>query len=108
MVKVGVGFTVITNDCGVPVHVNPLLVKLGVTTIVAVTGALVVFTAVKVGGFPVPAAASPMPGLLFVHVLTVPTTLLMKSIKLVSAPLQTATFCGTVTVGVGTIVMLKF
>ncbi len=60
-----------------------MLVKLGVTVIVAVIGALVVLVAVKMGGLPVPAAANPMLGLLFVHVFTVPTTLLMKSVKLV-------------------------
>jgi len=94
--------------CGSPVHVIPAFVKLGVTVIVAETGALELFTAVKIGGFPIPLAASPIDGLLFVQLLTLPTTLLMKSTIFVSSPLQMEIFCGTVTVGVGTMVMLKF
>lgn len=57
----GVGFTVIVNVCGAPVHVTEPLVKLGVTVMVAVTGVVPVFVAVKEAMFPVPVAGSPMP-----------------------------------------------
>ena len=46
----------------------------GVTVIIAVTGALVVLTAVKAGIFPLPLAAKPIAGLLFVQVKAVPLT----------------------------------
>ena len=51
----------------VPVQVTPPLVKLGVTVIVAVTGAVPVLIAVKEAMSPVPDAASPMDGLLLVQ-----------------------------------------
>lgn len=60
---VGEGFTVISNVCGVPEQ--PLAV--GVTDIVAVMGVVPEFIAVKLGISPVPAAAKPMDGLLFVQ-----------------------------------------
>ena len=50
MVKVFVG----------PVQLTPPLVKVGVTTIVAITGAVPVLTAVNEAMFPVPDAARPM------------------------------------------------
>lgn len=55
----GSGFTVIVNVVGVPVQVVPPFVKLGVTLIVATTGALVVLSAVN-EILPVPEAAKPM------------------------------------------------
>jgi hypothetical protein len=58
------GFTVIVKVRGVPTQ--PLAV--GVTVIVAITGVVPVFVAVKVGIFPVPLAASPIVGSLFVQV----------------------------------------
>ena len=64
LVNVGVGFTVIVNDNGVPTH--PFAV--GVTVIVATTGAVPLLIAVKDGIFPVPLAASPIDASLFVQV----------------------------------------
>jgi hypothetical protein len=66
-VTVGTGFTVIVNVIASPVHVTPALVYVGVTTIVAVTGAPVAFVAVKLAMLPVPAAARPIDGVLFVQ-----------------------------------------
>ena len=60
---VGVGYTVMVNDKGVPVH--PFAV--GVTVMVAITGAVPLLVAVKDGIFPVPLAASPMDGVLLTH-----------------------------------------
>jgi hypothetical protein len=65
---VGVGFTVMVNVRGVPVHSVPPFRKLGVTVIVAVTGALVVLVAVNEAMLPVPLAPRPIDVLLFVHV----------------------------------------
>jgi hypothetical protein len=62
----GVGLTVIVNVIGVPVHVGMLL-NIGVTVIVAVTGALPVFVAVNAPILPVPLAARPIEGLSFVQ-----------------------------------------
>ena len=53
---VGIGFTVIVNVCGVPVH--PLTV--GVTVIVATTGVVPAFTALNAAMFPLPDAANPI------------------------------------------------
>ena len=51
-----------------PGQLTPPLVYVGVTVIVAVTGALVVLVAVKLGILPVPAAASPIDVVLLVQV----------------------------------------
>lgn len=64
---VGAGFTVIVNVFAVPVHVLPPLVKEGVTVMVAVTGVMPAFNAVKEPIFPVPLAASPIDGVLLVQ-----------------------------------------
>lgn len=64
----GIGFTVMVNVIGVPEQ--PLAV--GVTVIVAVKGALVLFTAVKAGKLPVPLAAKPIPVVEFVQAYVVP------------------------------------
>ena len=55
------------NVCGIPVQVTPPLVKLGVTVIVAVTGAEPVFAAMKEAMLPVPLEGSPIEALLFVQ-----------------------------------------
>lgn len=59
----GVGFTVIVSVLAVPVQ--PFAD--GVTVIVAVTGALVVFVAVNAGMLPAPLAARPIEVVLFVQ-----------------------------------------
>ena len=71
VVTTGNGLTVITKLVGVPTQVVPPFVKLGVTVIVAVTGADVVFSAVK-EIFPEPLAGKPMAGLELVQLNTVP------------------------------------
>ena len=55
-----VGFTVIVNVFGGPLQVTPLFVYCGVTVIVATTGAVPLFTAVKAPILPEPMAARPM------------------------------------------------
>ena len=60
----------------------------GVTVIVAVTGALVKLMAVKAGIFPLPEAAKPIVGLLFVQLKVVPLTAPEKFIALVVAALH--------------------
>ena len=79
-----IGFTVMVNVNGVPVHP----IADGVTVIVATTGTAVRFVAVNDGMFPVPLAASPIDGVLFVQAKVVPDTGLVKVIAAVVAPLQ--------------------
>ena len=55
-----VGITVMVNVVDGPAQLTPPLVKVGVTVIVAVTGAVPLFTAVKAAIFPVPLAAKPI------------------------------------------------
>jgi hypothetical protein len=62
-VTVGVGYTEIVNDKGVPTH--PFAV--GVTVMVAITVVEPGFVAVKDGILPVPLAANPMDGALLTH-----------------------------------------
>lgn len=60
----------------------------GVTVIVAVTGTLVVLTAVNDGISPLPVAANPIDGSLLLQVKLVPLTAPVKFIALVAAPLH--------------------
>jgi hypothetical protein len=60
----------------------------GVTTMVAMTGAVPAFVAVNDGIFPEPLAASPIVGSLFVQAKVVPPTGLVNVIAVVVAPLQ--------------------
>jgi hypothetical protein len=99
----GVGLTVMVKLCAVPGH--PLAV--GVTVIVAVTGALVVLIAVNDGIFPLPLAASPIVGSLLVQLKPVLPTAPVKLMALVEEPLQTTWLAGSATLGVGLTVMVK-
>jgi hypothetical protein len=63
----GVGFTVIVKFSAGPVHETELFVKVGVTDTMASTGEFPIFIALNDAIFPVPFAASPMPGLELVH-----------------------------------------
>ena len=63
-----VGFTVMVKVFVVPVHIEVPLVKVGVTIIVATTGAVVVLTAVNKAISPVPDPDKPMDVVLFVQV----------------------------------------
>ena len=80
----GVGFTVIVNETGAPLH--PLAD--GVTVMVATTGTVPVLVAVKVVILPVPFAASPIEGVLLLHANVVPATGPLKVIVAVLASLQ--------------------
>ena len=99
---VAVGLTVMVNVLATPTH--PVLVTTGVTVIVAVTGALVVLTAVNTGILPVPVAAKPILGVLFVQLNTVPATVPVKATAVVAPPLHTTWLPGWFTDGVGYIV----
>ena len=57
----------IVNTCEGPSQLIPLNEYDGTTVIVAVTGTLLVFTAVNEAMLPVPVDASPINGLLFVQ-----------------------------------------
>ena len=90
LVTVGVGFMVMVNVLAVPGQVLPALVKLGVTVMVAVMGALVVLMPINEAILPVPLAPKPMLVLLLVQSYTVLATLEpVKLIAAVGAPLQT-------------------
>ena len=52
------------NVIAVPTQLTPAFTKVGVTVIVAVTGAVPVLVAVNDGIFPAPLAANPMDGAL--------------------------------------------
>jgi hypothetical protein len=64
---VAVGLTVMVNVIAVPTQLTALFVNVGVTVIVATTGDVVAFVAVNEGIFPVPLAAIPIEGVLFVQ-----------------------------------------
>ena len=83
---------------------QPLAV--GVTVTVAVTGFAVLFVPVKEGVLPVPLAARPIEVLEFVHAKVVPGVVLVNTPAATVAPLQTVTFAGTTTTGVGFIVIV--
>jgi hypothetical protein len=100
---VGAGLTVIVNVKGVPTQA----LAVGVTVIVATTGVVPGFVAVNTGIPPVPLAASPIDGSLFVQANVVPATGLVKATAVVVAPLQYATLATGSTVVVGFTVMVK-
>ena len=81
--------TVIVKVVGVPSQPTEPLVNRGVTVIVAVTGAVPVFTAVKEAMSPVPLANNPIEGVLFVHKYVVPATVPPKVTAVVFPPLHT-------------------
>ena len=64
---VGTGLTMMVKEVVVPVQVAPELVADGVITMVAVTGALVIFVAVNDAISPEPEAGSPIEGSELVH-----------------------------------------
>ena len=86
---VGVGFTVIVTVVVGPLQLIPPNTALGVTTIVAVTGALVPLTAVNTGILPTPLLAKPIPGVLFDQLYVVPATPLLNVTPVVEVPLHT-------------------
>ena len=79
----------------------------GVTEMVAVTGVVPVFTALKDGIVAVlPLAARPMDGAELVHAKVVPAVVLVNVAVGTVAPLHTVLLDGTVTFGVGFTVMV--
>ena len=78
------------NVIGIPTQLTPLLVNVGVTVMLAVTGNKVLFVAINEGIFPTPVAAKPIDGAEFVQLNTVvpPVAVVLKFIALVDAPLH--------------------
>ena len=93
----GVGFTAIVYETGTPEQ--PLAD--GVIVIVDVTGSTVLFVPENDGVFPVPLAASPIDGSVFVQLKEVPGVVLVKFEAAIVAALQTLMSAGTATTGVG-------
>ena len=73
----------------------------------AATGTLVALIAVKLAILPVPLAARPIDGVVFVQVNTVPATVPVKLTGAVEAAAHTAWLAGWFTFGVGLTVMVK-
>jgi hypothetical protein len=94
-VIVGDGLTVILNVDTGPVH-DPMV---GVTEMVLVIDAPVVFVAVKAGMLVVPEAPHPVAVLLFVQLKLAPAGLLVNVFKGTVAPAQTVMFGSATTVG---------
>ena len=103
MFTVGVGFTVIVNVVDVPGQ--PLAEVLIV--MVAVIGALVLLIAENDQMLPVPEAARPIDGVLFVQLNVVPATPPLNATTFVVAPLHNVWLLTALTVGVGFTVMVK-
>ena len=93
----GVGFTVIVYETGTPEQ--PLAV--GVTVIVDVTGSAVLFVPANDGVLPVPLAARPIEGSVFVQLKVAPGVVLVKFEAAIVTALQTVMSAGTATTGVG-------
>ena len=93
---------------GTPGQLLPPPETTGVTVIVALIGALVVFVVTNAAMFPEPDAANPMAGLLFVQLYTVPAMAdPVKLIALVDPPTHTTWFGTALTWGVGRTVIKK-
>ena len=87
LVSTGAGNTVIVNVLLVPEQLSVLAFIL--TVIVAVTALMPVFFALNGGILPLPLAANPIDGSLFVHVIDVLGDLLLNGIPpLTNVPLQ--------------------
>lgn len=83
------------NVTGVPVQAPTA----GVTVMVATTGAVPVLVAVKDAILPVPLAANPIEGVLFVQLNVVPGTVPVKLTAAVAALLHTVWLAGCATLG---------
>ena len=103
----GVGFTVMVKLISGPVQLTPLLVNTGVTVMVATTGAVPLLIAVNDAMLPLPDAARPIVGTLFVQLKVVPVTGLVKFTAVVGELLQTTWLATGLAVGVGFTVMVK-
>ena len=97
----GTGLTVMVNDVGVPVQTAPVDGSVtGVTTTVAVTGAVPLLRVENAGILPDPAAARPIDGLLLVQLKLVPATAPENVTVAVEAPTQTVWLATGSTVGI--------
>ena len=103
----GVGFTVKVNVTTVPGQ--PVNTLTGVTVTVATTGAVPVFTAMKLGIFPVPTEASPIDGWLLVQLKNTPGWDVVKLTGAVLDPLHSTWLPGSggSIAGVGFTVIVK-
>jgi len=101
-VTLGVGFTVMVYVEEIPTQA----LTVGVTEIVAVMGAVEVLVAVNPVISPVPFAAKPIAVLELVQTNVPPAGVLINAVVAIAPLLQTTIFAGTVTVGVGLIVMV--
>jgi hypothetical protein len=99
----GTGLTVIVKICGKPKHPEAE----AVTVMEAVLGKLPVLTAVKAGIFPVPLAANPIDGSLFIQLKVAAFTALLNVIVFVDAPWHNTWFAGCITLGVGLTVIVN-
>jgi hypothetical protein len=105
---VAVGFTVMVNVVGIPAQLNPFT-KVGVTVMVATTGAVVVLIAMKVGKLPIPFAARPIDGALFVqlYMIVPPVAGLLNATDAVDDPLHNTWLATAFTVAIGLTVMVN-
>ena len=71
-------------------------------------GNVEVFVAVNPGTFPMPGPVMPIAGLVFVQSKVVPTVGLVKLVAAIAVLLQTVSFTGTATVGLGFTVTMIF
>lgn len=102
-VTVAVGLTVMVKLRGVPTQLTPALVYVGVTVIVAVTGALVILDPVNEGISPVPLATRPIDISLLVqlYAMVPPVVGLVKMIVAVAVLLHITWLATGFTVAVG-------
>jgi hypothetical protein len=106
---VAVGLTVMLNVVEVPVQLTPPFTNVGVTVIIATTGAVDVLVAMKVGILPTPFAARPIEGALFaqLYMILPPVVGLLKAIAAVDEPLHNTWLATGFTVAIGLTVMVK-
>ena len=96
-ITVGVGFTVMEYEEGVPTQA----LAVGVTVMFAIIGAVVVLVAVNEAISPMPLADKPMVVLSLIQSKVAPAVGLVKFVAVVVAASQTISFAGTTTVMVG-------
>ena len=96
-VTTGAGFTVMVKVCCCPLQ----LFAVGITVIVAVTGTLVVFTALNDVMSPEPEPARPMDVLLLIQLNCVLAIVPLKATAVVALPLQTVCEAIAPELGVG-------
>ena len=91
------------NVLDVPTQLTPPFINVGVTIMVATTGAVVVLVAINVGMLPTPFAARPIDGALFVHAnITLPPVAgLLNAMAAVDDPLHNTWLATGFTVATG-------